>query len=556
MSNNKSSTSAAAKKSNDAEKDRLHAAAVVERVINQGIDLTADYDQWVELGFAFASQGEEGRPLFHRISYLHPGYSMEDCDAKFSNCMRTSRNAVSLGTFFHIAEQAGVDISLPEELRPHRGRPRKSSENSGDETEDKLTSFQLAKEKLNELASFRYNVVRHCIEILPRLVKETDEDNAWIRLDDRTFDNLYVNVRNERISIPKEDLRSIINDKDFSEDYHPLREYLTNLAPWDGERDYITEIFNLIQFGGGDEFREFCLQYLRKWFIGNVALWAGYAEDNQLMPVFVGPPHAGKTYLCNHLVPPELREYTKTIYPGEKYDKDCLISISENCLVTLDEFELSRRTSNTLRAIITSTSSNVRAPFGRYSKQRSRLASFVGTCNDLQYITDPVGDRRYLSVHMTSTQWFTDDTLPLDKAYAQAWHTVSKGNADDYRLTIDDSRRIEEHNENFTEPDLCEQLILTLFRVPGPDEQGEAMALADIIKKLHEKNYSNEINTRNVSRALKNLGFNSRKTNKCNRWYVIEKPDGENGMEAVNEGHRMYVEQHPEPSADTALLGL
>lgn len=549
MNNLKKQPSVAAKKGNDAERERLHAAAVVERVINQGIDLTADYDQWVELGFAFASMGEEGRPLFHRISCLHPRYSVEDCDEKLNHCMRTSRNAVGLGTFFHIAEQAGVDISMPEHLRPQRGRPRKKSEKKDAETEDKRTAFQLAKEKLGELASFRYNVVRHCIEMLPRLVMESDVDDGWVRLDDRTFDNLYVQVRNEHINISKDNMRSIINDKVFSEDFDPLREYLLNLAPWDGEHDYITEIFDLIEFEGGEENRKFCLQYLKKWFIGNVALWTGYVDDNQLMPVFVGAPHAGKTYLCNHLMPPGLREYTKTIFPGEKLDKDCLISISENYLVTMDEFEMSRRTSSTLRAIITSTGSNVRAPFGHYSEQRTRLASFVGTCNDLQYITDPVGDRRYLSVHMTRTRWFSDETLPLDKAYAQAWHAVRNGKKKDYRLTIDDSRRIEEHNNNYTEPDLCEQLIPTLFRVPRPDEQGEAMALADIVSKLRWKNNSSEVNTRNVSRALKKLGYTLQKTKSCNRWYVIKKTEEENRIEAINEGHRLYIEQHPDTSA-------
>jgi predicted P-loop ATPase len=545
----------AAKHSNGSEKERLHAQTVVERVINQHIDLTSDYDRWVELGFAFASLGEEGRPLFHRVSCLHEGYDMDDCDAKFTNCMKSSRNQVGIATFYHLAEQAGVDISLPAELRPRRGRPRRkgSDENAED---DAPTKFHLAEEKLREMAQFRYNEITRKTE-MRHLTWEGVPDGDWMPIDDRNLNSLFVGVCKEHISITKENLHSIIDNPDFTPSYNPFIDYLEHLPEWDATNDYIAQLFSFITFAGGDAERDFCMPLLRKWFIRLVALLVGRADDNQLMPVLVGPPHAGKTYFCTHLLPPSLRSYAKVVYPNERLDKDTLISINEKGLLIFDEFKNDSRTANTLRAIITSASIDVRAPFAHFSESRTRVASFIGSCNDEQYIPEPDGNRRYLSVPVAGTVTFTDDTLPLEQAYAQAWHTIKSGHADDYTLTISDTRRIEQHNVDYTTPNLCEELLAICYRTPTDDEQGRLVPFGEIINKLRQLNNSSEVNAKNVGTALKHRGFQKRKTKQCNRWYVMEITFDENRMEAVNEGHRMYAELHPDSlSADAGGGGV
>ncbi|GAB3539392.1 DUF3987 domain-containing protein [Spirosoma fluminis] len=70
------------------------------------IDLTDTYEAWVEIGFAFASMGDEGRIYFHEVSRLNAGYNYQQCDAKFSELLRNRNGSVSIGTFFRRCEEA------------------------------------------------------------------------------------------------------------------------------------------------------------------------------------------------------------------------------------------------------------------------------------------------------------------------------------------------------------------------------------------------------------------------------------------------------------------
>jgi len=75
-------------------------------------DLTANYDDWVKIGFALAHElGEMGRSYFHRISALYPGYSLAKADKKYDNCVKNQHPGVKINTFFYLAKQAGIQIS-------------------------------------------------------------------------------------------------------------------------------------------------------------------------------------------------------------------------------------------------------------------------------------------------------------------------------------------------------------------------------------------------------------------------------------------------------------
>ena len=121
---------------------------VVDEIKQRGIDITAKYDEWMLEGFALGSLGEEGREPFHAISSMHPEYDYDKCNAKFDNILATSRNTVSIGSFFDIAKRYGIDISMP------KGRPRKTEQQRGEEAANKM---QRACEFLIANYRLRYN---------------------------------------------------------------------------------------------------------------------------------------------------------------------------------------------------------------------------------------------------------------------------------------------------------------------------------------------------------------------------------------------------------------
>jgi len=85
---------------------------ILSRIESTQTDITASYPDWRDIGFALADEfGESGRDYFHRISRFYPNYSSSDCDKQFDACLKSNGHGVTMKTFFHLAKQAGINIS-------------------------------------------------------------------------------------------------------------------------------------------------------------------------------------------------------------------------------------------------------------------------------------------------------------------------------------------------------------------------------------------------------------------------------------------------------------
>lgn len=97
---------------NDRELTPEEIQCVVNRLVNGNIDITDDYNDWLRIGFALANElGENGRSVFHDVSRMSSKYNPTDCDKQYDACLRSNKQGVTISTFFHMAKQAGVDIS-------------------------------------------------------------------------------------------------------------------------------------------------------------------------------------------------------------------------------------------------------------------------------------------------------------------------------------------------------------------------------------------------------------------------------------------------------------
>ena len=86
---------------------------VTQRIEAAGVDITADYQDWLDLAFALAGElGEAGRSYFKRLSRFYPGYDEQEADKKFSSCLASGKGSVGISTFFHLAQKAGVSVSV------------------------------------------------------------------------------------------------------------------------------------------------------------------------------------------------------------------------------------------------------------------------------------------------------------------------------------------------------------------------------------------------------------------------------------------------------------
>jgi hypothetical protein len=84
---------------------------LVVAVERAGVDIAPTYQEYMPMAFAVANScGEQARALFHRLCALSPKYTVKDADKLFDNALKTGRNSNTLGTVWHLAERAGVDV--------------------------------------------------------------------------------------------------------------------------------------------------------------------------------------------------------------------------------------------------------------------------------------------------------------------------------------------------------------------------------------------------------------------------------------------------------------
>lgn len=83
-------------------------------------DITADYNDWLKVGFALASEfGESGRRYFHDISSINQGYSQTESDTKFTECLKSDSGRTDINTLFYLAKNKGITLFSHDTLEHH-----------------------------------------------------------------------------------------------------------------------------------------------------------------------------------------------------------------------------------------------------------------------------------------------------------------------------------------------------------------------------------------------------------------------------------------------------
>ena len=493
-------------KNNYTDLDHLH--LVAGRLAEAGRDITADYADWISVTFACASLGEQAREAYHTICSLYSGYKREECDEKFTNCLKAGNGSVTLGTLMKMAQDAGIDTSLP------RGRRQKTAQQKRQEQENRI---QQMRDALTAQAQWRYNTWRQRPEVC-------EQGQSWRPVQDRDLDTYYCRLKELGLKVSAGDVKSLIFSRDFCPDYDAFREWLDGLKPWnpDTDPDYLSDFYvGHLEFGDPEN-EPFYDQMLKKWHVGMVALMLGRISENPQMPIFKGLQHIGKTYFVRHILPPELRDYRLEVGPSERIDKDFIISLSETPLILFDEISFgSNQKSEAFKYIVTSSRSNVRDSYARFRELRERRASLIATTNEDNFIRNTEGTRRYLVIDLKGTVDLENFPLPYEGAYAQALYLLDHGF--NPQPTHEESQLITDHNRRFEEPNDCEEAIRTFLKVPDTLDNTEAMSAGDIMHELNIHGFrGREYNSIAIGKTMKRLGFEKKKINGINKYLVIK----------------------------------
>ncbi|MDR1757001.1 MAG: DUF3987 domain-containing protein [Culturomica sp.] len=88
---------------------------ITARIEAATADIAPNYTDWRDTGFALADAlGENGRNYYHRLSRFNPGYTPNETDQQYDNCLKAHGHGITIKTLYHLAKQAGIDISTPD----------------------------------------------------------------------------------------------------------------------------------------------------------------------------------------------------------------------------------------------------------------------------------------------------------------------------------------------------------------------------------------------------------------------------------------------------------
>ena len=372
----------------------------------------------------------------------------------------------------------------------------------------------------------------HQIELMYNQVTDQTyfrvREGEWQQMDNRAVASLRCTMAKDTGKrVLKADVIDVIQS-DYAQLVHPVRDYIRQLAPWDGH-DRVAELASHVEVDPVndhqtmEEAQELMHWALHKWMVACVATWMSDEQANQTIFTLIGPQGIYKTTFFRFLLPPCLRTYFWENAHNSFASKDDHIALAENCLVEIEEVGVSReRDLSELKSLATSVKVKERKPYGRFPEVRHRLASFCATGNTEEFLTDETGNRRWLCFKVRHIDDPHDWKMNYDQLYAQLRDQLREGFR--YYFDMEEKERVEEQNRAFSVMSDEEQLILQRFRKPTltdtPVKWLTAANIAQLIGGGNGRGYSSKL----IGKVMTKLGFKSRRYHEGNFYQVFEMP--------------------------------
>lgn len=428
----------------------------------------------------------------------------------------------------------------------------------------KVASVDEIKSFLDGHVSLRFNEITSRVEFKAptddNLKSHTDstdftDEGIWTPINDRKVNSLWSKM-SEVTRVNKQDIYNII-ESDYVPLFNPFTEYLSTLqsvesvrsvcqnkSPSVGEKDYIRELAATIRVKGGDQEQMLWYRYLKKWLVGMVASWLSDDVVNNVILVLIGEQGAFKTTWFNYLLPPPLKQYFYTKTNANRMSKDDILTLAQYALVCCEELDTMRPAElNQLKAAVTMPSIDERAAYAHYHEHRKHIASFCGTGNNTQFLSDPTGNRRWLPFEVESIVSPRDHPFHYEGIYSQALALYKSGFQ--YWFTKEEIQELNRHNKQFETPRLEHELVDLYFRKPTDSELGEFMSVARALQ-LISNGISQKLSAVNVGRAFSDLGFKRVRTNSCRGFIVVCRTAEE--IKAYQ--HRLLMDAEPDLEDD------
>ena len=391
---------------------------------------------------------------------------------------------------------------------------------------------------------------RNMVKARPEYREPGTAPDDWRLLDNTKLNTLYVNMNNQ-MRASKDDIYSVINSE-YSPAFYPFHHYLESLPRWNGRDDAIRVLSLTVTVKGGEEKQELFYQYLKKWLVGMVAGWIDPQDVNTAMLVLIGRQGSNKTTWFNYLLPPQLQQYYCLKVNSGEMLKDDRLKLSQYGLICYEELDaMSDAVMNQLKSVMTMRYTDERIPFDRFPEQRKHIASYCATGNNVIFLNDKTGTRRFLPFEVESILSPRDFPFDYEGLYSQAYGLYCQGFK--YYFSGAEEDALLQHNVTFETPRTEEELVDYYFSRPTGRQKGEFIPTA-IAQQVVCSGSSLKVSTVALGRAFTRLGFESRMVGRMRGYIVVQRSDDERKRRAGMIAHETEQDSGESVTDDTDVF--
>ena len=265
----------------------------------------------------------------------------------------------------------------------------------------------------------RYNLMTREVEANGEVYDDKTEARIQAEMHDLGYKNRQL-------------VRDIVLVEAVDNSYHPIREQLEKLQPWDG-----TPRIAALSAYLKPENPALAAVLLRKWMIAGVSKI--FQETQNMILVIQGDQGTGKSCFAKWIASLFPARYftADKLDPRNKDDqlKACRVAVWE-----LGELETTTTKADMgdLKRFVTQDAFTVRPPYARYDTRIPVTASFIGTVNPAGgFLVDPSGNRRFLMIKSQGIDFSYRDNFNVGDLWSEAYAAFKAGEA--FTLTPDEA---------------------------------------------------------------------------------------------------------------------
>lgn len=377
---------------------------------------------------------------------------------------------------------------------------------TSEKKEEKKPMVEMAMEFLDTHYSVRRNVILERLEFADYAESAPGKEPAFHLMRPKDYNSIYLSMQLARIHCYQTVLHAII-DSNYAQDYNPFEDYFNRLPAWDGTTDYIEQLADTLV----TDDQKFWHNSFKHWLVGFVAGALRDEVANHLVLILFSKQGRGKSSWIRNLLPPQLKKYYRNGMINPE-NKDHSLLMSSHLLINMEEFEGMRYGDVAgLKRMVTQEVITERKAYDPNIETYIRHASFIGSTNELRFLQDFSGARRFICPVVSKIDYRTP--VNYEGVYGQAFSLLNSGYR--YWYEGEEIEQLNKRNEMHRVKDPVEEMLYIFYRQAMSSDLGvkwkPAAAILSTIA-VYGRIQINKLAQQNLIKVLERDGFNKRES--------------------------------------------